>query len=56
MPNIIPAPYMARAKWVMLEKANALPAKDIRAYLTRAHAIVAAKLPKKTRRKLEIAE
>ena len=56
MPNIIPAPYMARAKWVKLEKMSALPAKDIRAYLTRAHAIIAAKLPKKTRAKLGIVE
>jgi predicted DNA-binding protein (MmcQ/YjbR family) len=54
MPSIIPAPYMARAKWVMLEKATALPAKDIKAYLTRAHAIIAAKLPKKTRAQLKI--
>jgi predicted DNA-binding protein (MmcQ/YjbR family) len=54
LPSVIPAPYMARAKWVMLERMNALPAKDIRAYLTRAHALVAAKLPKKARAKLGI--
>jgi predicted DNA-binding protein (MmcQ/YjbR family) len=56
MPDIIPAPYLARAKWVKLEKANALPARDIKAYLTRAHALIAAKLPKKTRAKLGIGE
>ena len=52
MPGIIPAPYMARAKWVKIDKLNRLPAKDIKAYLTRAHALVAEKLPKKTRQKL----
>jgi predicted DNA-binding protein (MmcQ/YjbR family) len=50
--NVIPAPYMARNKWVQVQKLDALPAKDLRAYLTRAHALVAAKLPKKTRQKL----
>jgi predicted DNA-binding protein (MmcQ/YjbR family) len=54
--SISPAPYLARAKWVRLESPRALPARDLRAYLTRAHAIVAAKLPKKTRAKLGIGE
>jgi predicted DNA-binding protein (MmcQ/YjbR family) len=33
---------------------SALPGRDIRAYLTRAHALIAAKLPKKTRAKLGV--
>jgi predicted DNA-binding protein (MmcQ/YjbR family) len=56
MPNIVPAPYMARAHWVMLKKGDALPMRDLKAYLTRAHALVAAKLPKKTRAALGIGE
>jgi predicted DNA-binding protein (MmcQ/YjbR family) len=44
-----PAPYLARAKWVSLVSADALPDDELRAYLAQAHAIVAAKLPKKTR-------
>ena len=53
--NIIPAPYLARAKWVQLEKLDALGTKDLKAYLTRAHAIVAAGLTKKKRAELGIA-
>ncbi|MBV8977001.1 MAG: MmcQ/YjbR family DNA-binding protein [Alphaproteobacteria bacterium] len=49
MAHIVPAPYLARAQWVQLTKLDALPAKALKAYLARAHAIVAAGLPKKTR-------
>jgi len=47
--GIVPAPYLARAKWVQLQKLDALGAKDLKAYLTRAHAIVAAGLTRKKR-------
>jgi predicted DNA-binding protein (MmcQ/YjbR family) len=50
--HIVPAPYLARAHWVMLERLNALNAKELKAYLTRAHAIVAAGLTKKKRAEL----
>lgn len=50
--NIIPAPYLARASWVMLEKFDALETKELKAYLTRAHAIVASGLTKKKRAEL----
>ncbi|MBI1210955.1 MAG: MmcQ/YjbR family DNA-binding protein [Alphaproteobacteria bacterium] len=50
--GIIPAPYLARAKWVYLDKPQRLPVKELKAYLTRAHAIVAATLPKKRQREL----
>ena len=49
LPRIIPAPYLARAQWVHLETLTALKPGELKAYLTRAHAIVAAGLPKKTR-------
>lgn len=52
LPGIKPAPYLARAQWVWLDKPTRLSAKELRAYLTRAHAIVAAGLPKKTQREL----
>lgn len=45
--NITPAPYLARAKWVALQRLDSLGAKEMKAYLTRAHAIIAARLPKK---------
>jgi predicted DNA-binding protein (MmcQ/YjbR family) len=46
--DIIPAPYLARAQWVQLTKLSALSTKELKGYLTRAHAIVAAGLPRKT--------
>jgi predicted DNA-binding protein (MmcQ/YjbR family) len=54
--GIIPAPYMARAQWVKLERSSVLNDKELKAYLTRAHAIVAAGLSKKMRASLGIAE
>ena len=48
-PGIVPAPYLARAGWVMLERLAALPDEHLRAYVARAHALIAAKLPKKAR-------
>jgi predicted DNA-binding protein (MmcQ/YjbR family) len=50
--GIIPAPYLARAHWVWIDTLDRLPAKQLKAYLTRAHALVAEKLPKKTRKAL----
>ncbi|HWD28689.1 MAG TPA: MmcQ/YjbR family DNA-binding protein [Rhizomicrobium sp.] len=47
--GIIPAPYLARAQWVRIDKLDRLPAKQLKGYLTRAHALAAGKLPKKTR-------
>jgi predicted DNA-binding protein (MmcQ/YjbR family) len=47
LPGIKPAPYLARAHWVWLDKPTRLPVKDLKAYLTRAHAIIASGLPKK---------
>lgn len=55
LPGIKSAPYLARASWVWLDKPTRLSAKELRAYLTRAHALVAAKLPKKTQRELGLA-
>jgi predicted DNA-binding protein (MmcQ/YjbR family) len=53
--NIIPAPYLARAQWVNLQKLDALSKKELKAYLIRAHAIVAAGLTKKKKAELGIA-
>ena len=41
-----PAPYLARAKWVQLIKADALPDAELIAYLKEAHRIVASGLTK----------
>ena len=50
--GIIPAPYMQRAKWVHLDRLSRLPAKELKAYLARAHAIIAAGLTRKARAQL----
>jgi len=50
--GVTPARYLARAKWVSLDRLDRLPAKQLAAYLTRAHAIVAAGLPKRTQKAL----
>jgi len=54
--GIVPAPYLARAHWVMLENLRALKASELKAYLARAHCLVAAGLSAKARRALGIAE
>jgi predicted DNA-binding protein (MmcQ/YjbR family) len=48
-PNIIPAPYLARAQWVALETRDALPAQELVRLLRESYELVFAKLPGKTR-------
>lgn len=50
--GIEPAPYLARAKWVILSDPAALDADEIKARLVEAHRLVAAKLPKKVQAQL----
>ena len=47
-----PAPYSARFGWVLVDDAASFPPDDLRAYLTEAHAQIAAKLPRKARARL----
>jgi predicted DNA-binding protein (MmcQ/YjbR family) len=51
-PGIIPAPYLARAKWVALETKDALPSDELAQLLRESYDMVVAKLPKKTREAL----
>ena len=46
--DVIPAPYLARAKWVALESREAIPTTELRELLREAYDLVVAKLPKKT--------
>jgi predicted DNA-binding protein (MmcQ/YjbR family) len=48
-PNIIPAPYLARAQWVALETRDALPTEELARLLRESYELIVAKLPKKTR-------
>ena len=54
--GITPARYLARAHWVSVDRLARLPDKQLKAYLTRAHALVAAGLTRKMRATLGIAE
>ncbi len=47
--GIIPAPYLARAHWVLLEDAKALTDAQARELVARSHALVMAKLTKRAR-------
>jgi len=55
-PGIIPAPYLARAKWVALENADALSPQELASLLRLSYDLVLAKLPKKTRERLASAK
>lgn len=51
--HIIPAPYMARNKWVGIEKRSALKPKEWEHYLRQAYELIKSKLPKKTQREID---
>jgi predicted DNA-binding protein (MmcQ/YjbR family) len=47
--GIVPAPYLARARWVQLQRPNALPLDEAKGLIARSHALVAAKLTRRVR-------
>jgi predicted DNA-binding protein (MmcQ/YjbR family) len=47
-----PAPYLARAKWVALDDPRVLTPAETKAYLKRAHAVIAGALPRKKQAEL----
>jgi predicted DNA-binding protein (MmcQ/YjbR family) len=51
--GIIPAPYMARAKWVALERWDALDDREFKPLLDSAYALVKQKLTKKAQAALD---
>jgi predicted DNA-binding protein (MmcQ/YjbR family) len=50
--GVIPAPYLARAKWVQVKPPHGLVAADLDALIRRSHALVASGLTKKLQREL----
>jgi predicted DNA-binding protein (MmcQ/YjbR family) len=54
--GIIPAPHLARAFWVAVERWDALKPREFEAELARAHALICAKLPKRTQAVLAMPE
>ena len=53
--GVVPAPYMARAKWVALQRRDVLPAHELKRLLLSAHDLVLATLPKKVQQSLSSA-
>jgi predicted DNA-binding protein (MmcQ/YjbR family) len=51
--GIIPAPYVARYHWVMLEGPTALPTKQIQELIRESYHLVSLGLPAKVRRQFE---
>lgn len=54
--GICPAPHLARAHWVAVERWDALRAREYEEELSRAHALIYEKLPKKTKVVLALPE
>lgn len=54
-PNIIPAPYLARAKWVALETRDAIARNELAELLRASYHLILAKLPKRLREPLPTA-
>lgn len=50
--GIRPSPYLARAHWVKVAPLDMMKPNEFKAYLSRAHAIVVSKLPKKAQAEL----
>lgn len=51
-PNITPAPYMARVKWVSVLESNALSPHEWQACILQSYELVKAKLTRKLRKEL----
>src|SRR5271154_565721 len=51
-PGIIPAPYLARAKWIALESPDATSQQELREMLRMSYDLVVEKLPRKVREAL----
>jgi predicted DNA-binding protein (MmcQ/YjbR family) len=54
-PKIIPAPYLARAKWVALESPDAMTRGELSELLCTSYELVFAKLPKRVQEELKSA-
>jgi len=51
-PGIVPAPYLARAKWIALESEDAMPPRELKQGIEQSWELVAARLPKRERERL----
>ena len=46
--DVVPAPYMARNKWVMLKQLDAIPERELKSLIRESYEMIFSKLPKKT--------
>jgi predicted DNA-binding protein (MmcQ/YjbR family) len=54
--GFIPAPYMARHKWIFMEDISLLSKKEWESYITEAHRLVAAKLPLRSQKEIGLVQ
>ena len=54
VPGVVPAPYLARARWVQVGRVHGLAGADLDALVRRSHALVASRLTKKLQRDIGI--
>jgi predicted DNA-binding protein (MmcQ/YjbR family) len=56
--GIVPAPYVGRYKWVLLERLDVIPEAELEDLIRQSYEMVAAKLPKtkKTRKSLKLSK
>ena len=47
-----PAPYLARAKWVLVTDSSKLSSKDLKNYLQKSYEMIKSKIPRKQRKEL----
>lgn len=52
--GFIPAPYMARAKWVQLTDTSVVKPKELQAYISQSYELIKSKLTKKLRKELSL--
>ncbi|MGZ3753679.1 MAG: MmcQ/YjbR family DNA-binding protein [Mucilaginibacter sp.] len=52
-PGIIPAPYVARYKWILVEDVNRFTANEWEYYICQSYALVKARLPKRKQESLK---
>ena len=52
--GFIPAPYLARARWVLVTDSSKLSRKDLKKYLQQSYDLIKAKIPKKQRKDLGV--
>ena len=50
--GIIPAPYLARNKWIAIERTAKIKPAEVRELINRSYSLVAAKLPRKVKNEL----